>query len=193
MLRHIFLASLILLAALLPKQANAQDLVLDLDPARSSVDFTLGAFLHTVHGSFKFKSGTLRLDPATGKAQGEFDVDLTTGATGIGARDAVMQGHVLETQRFPDAVFTADAVSGQLNATGTSTLDIHGQLAIHGAIHDLTFHVTAVADGTQVTVTSGATIPYAQWGMKNPSTFLLHVNDHVEVNVRAVAEVHPAR
>lgn len=178
---------------MLPKPANAQDVVLDLDPSRSTVDFTLGAFLHTVHGSFRFKSGTIRLDPATGKAEGEIDVDLTTGSTAIGARDAVMHDHVLESQRFPDAVFNADAVSGQLNADGASTLDLHGHLAIHGAIHDLTFHVTAQVSGTQVTVASRATIPYAQWGMTNPSTFLLHVNDHVEVNVRAIAEIHPAR
>jgi polyisoprenoid-binding protein YceI len=189
MFRHIFISSLILIAGLLPQPASAQDVVLDLDASRSTVDFTLGAFLHTVHGSFKFKSGTIRLDPATGKAQGEIDVDLTTGSTGIGARDAVMQGHVLESQRFPDAVFTPDTVSGQLNATGASTLDVHGQLAIHGATHDVTFHVAAEANGTQVTVTSSTTIPYAQWGMKNPSTFFLHVDDHVEVNVRAIAEI----
>lgn len=192
MFRHIFTTSLILVA-LLPQPARAAEVVLDLDPSRSAVDFTLGAFLHTVHGSFKFKSGTIRLDPATGKAQGEIDVDLTTGATGIGARDAVMQGHVLETQRFPDAVFTADSVSGQLNGAGASTLDIHGQLAIHGTSHDVTFHVTAAADGTQVTMTSRVTIPYTQWGMSNPSTFLLHVNDHVEVKVRATAEIRSGR
>ena len=49
----------------LPQPARAQDVVLDLDASRSTVDFTLGAFLHTVHGSFKFKSGTIRLDPAS--------------------------------------------------------------------------------------------------------------------------------
>lgn len=187
MFRQIVFSSLILLTGLLTQAASAQDVVLELDPSRSTVDFTLGAFLHTVHGSFRFKSGAIRLDPATGKAQGEIDVDLTTGSTGNGARDAVMQGHVLESQRFPDAVFTADAVSGQVNAAGPSTFELHGRLAIHGANHDWTFHVTAEANGTQVTVTSHAVIPYVQWGMKNPSTFFLRVNDQVDVNVRAIA------
>jgi polyisoprenoid-binding protein YceI len=190
---HHLISIAVLLIALHPLEARAQDLALDVDPAASAVDFTLGAFLHTVHGSFKVKSGTLRIDTATGSAQGEIDIDLTTGVTGIGARDGVMRGSVLETARYPDAIFTADSVTGSLNAAGPSTLDIHGHLAIHGTTHDLTVHTTAVANGPQLTATSHFTIPYAQWGMKNPSTLFLRVDDHVEVNVRAVARIRTAQ
>jgi len=192
MLRYVFSSLLVLLTLALPLAADAQAVALDLDPAQSTVDFTLGAFLHTVHGSFKLKGGTLRLDPEAGKAQGEIDIDLASGATGNGARDDVMRNSVLEVQHYPDAVFAADAVAGRLNADGPSTLDIHGRLAIHGATHDFTIHVLVVTTGTLLTATTRFTIPYAQWGMKNPSTFLLRVNDHVEVNVRASAHLHPA-
>lgn len=192
MFRPIFAPVLALLVALLPLAATAQDVVLDIDPAQSSVDFTLGAFLHAVHGTFKLKSGTIRLDTATGKAQGEIDVDLTTGSTGIRARDDVMRGRVLESQRFPDAVFTADAVAGRLNADGASTLDVHGHLAIHGESHEWTLHTTIAAKGTQLTIAARSTIPYVQWGMANPSTFLLRVDDHVELNVRATASTRLA-
>jgi polyisoprenoid-binding protein YceI len=191
MLRYVFTSLLVLLTFARPLAADAQDVALDLDPAQSTVDFTLGAFLHTVHGSFKLKSGTIRWDTATGSAQGEIDIDLTTGATGNGSRDDVMRGSVLEVQHDPDAVFTADTVTGQLNPNGPSTLNIHGRLSIHGAIHDWTMQATVLTNGTQLTATTHFTIPYAQWGMKNPSTFLLHVNDHVEVNVRASAHVRP--
>jgi polyisoprenoid-binding protein YceI len=191
MLRYVFSSLLVLLTFALPLAADAQDVVLDLDPAQSSVDFTLGAFLHTVHGSFKLKSGTIHWDTATGSAQGEIDLDLTTGATGNGARDDVMRGSVLEVQHYPDAVFTADTVTGQLNPNGASTLNIHGRLAIYGAIHDWTMQAMVLPNGTQLTATTHFTIPYAQWGMKNPSTFILRVNDHVEVNVRASAHLRP--
>lgn len=180
---------LVLFFALLPSAAGAAQISLDIDPAASAVDFTLGAFLHTVHGSFKLKGGNLKIDSAAGSAQGEIDMDLATGVTGNGSRDDVMRNSVLETARYPDAVFTADAVAGKLNADGPSTLDIHGRLAIHGATHDLTLHTAVVATGSQLTATARFTIPYVQWGMHNPSTFLLHVNDHVEVNVRAGARV----
>jgi hypothetical protein len=40
----------------------------NIDPAKSVVHFTLGATLHTVHGTFRVESGTLRFDPGSGKA-----------------------------------------------------------------------------------------------------------------------------
>ncbi len=189
MLQRILVTLALLIAIVPARTAVAEAIALDLDPGQTSVDFTLGAFLHTVHGSFKLKSGALRIDSATGSAQGEIDIDLTTGVTGIGARDGVMRGSVLETARYPDAVFTADSVTGRLNADGASALDIHGRLAIHGAAHDVTLHVTTMSSGTQVNAATRFTIPYAQWGMKNPSTLFLRVDDHVDVNVRALAHI----
>jgi polyisoprenoid-binding protein YceI len=186
--RSPFLPSLLaLLLVAIPRLVSAQDVVVALDPSQSAVDFTLGAFLHTVHGSFQLKSGEIAWDTETGKAQGVVDVDLTTGATGIRARDDIMRGRVLESQHYADATFTADSVAGRLNPSGVSTLDIHGQLAIHGLVHETTFHTTIAANGARLAVSAHTMIPYAAWGMTNPSTFLLHVEDHVEVNVRSVA------
>ena len=47
------LSSIILLCASAP--APGQEIAFDLDPARTTVQFTLGGTLHTVHGSFKLK------------------------------------------------------------------------------------------------------------------------------------------
>ena len=189
LLGRIFVSLLLVAAAFRPLPIRADDVTLDIDAAASTVTFTLGAFLHTVHGSFKMKSGTLHFDPASGEADGEIAIDLTTGSTGLGARDAVMHGQVLESPRYPNAVFKPDAVTGRLNPNGESTLDIHGRLAIHGGAHEWTFRTTISTKGTQLAATTHTSIPYVQWGMKNPSTFLLRVNDHVEVDVRAVAHV----
>jgi len=48
--------------------ACAQPTVMELDPAQTRIEFTLGSLLHTVHGSFRLKQGTIRFDPATGAA-----------------------------------------------------------------------------------------------------------------------------
>ena len=40
---------------------------LDLDLPACKIDFTLGAVLHTVQGTFEIKEGMLRLDVASGK------------------------------------------------------------------------------------------------------------------------------
>src|SRR5206468_824467 len=56
------------------------------DPTRTTVAFTLGDVLHTVHGSFKLKSGVIHFDSSTGKASGSVVVDATSGESGSGAR-----------------------------------------------------------------------------------------------------------
>ena len=53
-----------------------------IDPAKTKVEFTLGSLLHTVHGDFRLKTGTLRFDPQTGKASGELVVDAASGESG---------------------------------------------------------------------------------------------------------------
>jgi len=35
-------------------------------------------------------------------------------------------------------------------------------------------------------------IPYVAWGLKNPSSFVLHVNDKVEITVTAAGHLRPA-
>jgi polyisoprenoid-binding protein YceI len=185
--RYVLFSLVALLAAALP--ARADDVVLELDPALSTVHFTLGAFLHTVHGTFRIKSGSVRFDPAAGKAEGKIDVDLTTGSTGNGERDGVMRERVLEVGRFPDAVFTVDSVTGTFNPKATSTLDLRGLLTIHGDAHPFTFQTTVQPKGGQLEAVSHSSVPYVQWGMKNPSTFLLHVGDRVDVDVHAIARI----
>jgi hypothetical protein len=35
-------------------------------------------------------------------------------------------------------------------------------------------------------------VPYVKWGMKNPSTFILRVNDKVQISIHAVARAFAA-
>src|SRR5260370_40003034 len=82
--------TLVALSAL-PQHAAPQppprEIVLEIDPAQSKVHWTLGSSLHTVHGSFTFKKGTLQLDTSTGKAGGEIIVGATSGSSGKGSRE----------------------------------------------------------------------------------------------------------
>ena len=52
---------------------------------------------------------------------------------------------------------------------------------------ELPLHFQVQAAGGQYTASTHFVIPYVKWGMKNPSNFLLKVDDKVEVDVRAVA------
>ncbi|MGA2040865.1 MAG: YceI family protein [Bryobacteraceae bacterium] len=180
---------LFLTACALPliSPVHAQDLSLEMDPAQSKVEFTLGATLHTVHGSFQFKRGAIHFDPASGKASGELLVDARSGASGNDSRDQKMHKEILESQRFPDIVFRPGRVEGKPAPQGISEIQVHGLFTIHGVEHELTAPVEIHVSGSQYDITAHFTVPYQRWGMKNPSTFLLHVEDHVDITLHAVA------
>ena len=159
----------------------------DLDPSKTQIDFTLQDTLHTVHGTFALKHGSMQLDPQTGKASGEMVIDVLSGISGNGSRDKRMHKEILESQKYPEAVFIPDHVRGSIAPEGTSEIDMHGNFRIHGADHEITIHFQVQANGSQYIATAHLLIPYVQWGMKNPSNFLLKVDDKVEIDLRAEA------
>jgi polyisoprenoid-binding protein YceI len=161
----------------------AGSMSLDLDPAKTDVQFTLHDVLHTVHGTFKLKKGSVHWDPDSGKASGEIIVDVTSGASGSDARDRRMHKEILESQRYPEATFTPDRVDGET--------DVHGVFKIHGADHELTLHFQVERAGDRYTASTHFVIPYVQWGMKDPSNFLLGVEKTVEMDIKIAADAIP--
>src|ERR1700745_4056151 len=159
---------------------SAQEVNIDLDPSRSTVQFALGAVLHTVHGAFKVKGGTVRWEIATGKTSGQIVVDVKSGYTGVGARDRQMHEAVLESDQFPEAIFSPDRVMGRVSMQGESQVDVRGILRIHGGDHEVTFHGKVNLQDGRITATAKFVMPYKNWGMKDPSTFVLRVDDKVD-------------
>ncbi|HEX2327281.1 MAG TPA: YceI family protein [Candidatus Angelobacter sp.] len=157
------------------------------DPAQTKVTFTLGASMHTVHGSFKLTRGTILFDPATGRASGELVVDATSGESGNGSRDKKMHKEILESQKFQTITFTPQHFTGTLPEQGKSHLVVEGQFNIHGESHPMTLNIDADLNGGNATATTTFAVPYKQWGMKDPSAFLLHVNDKVEISIQTAA------
>ncbi len=165
--------------------AAAQGFVLQVDPARTTITFTLGAALHTVHGTFQSKTGALRANPASGKLSGEIIVDATSGESGNGMRDRKMHKEVLESARYPEIAFRPERVDGAVAAPGKSAVRVHGIFSVHGTDHEITIPADVEMSADHWTANLHFTIPYAKWGMKNPSTFFLHVSDEVEIEIAA--------
>jgi polyisoprenoid-binding protein YceI len=168
---------------------GAQSIVLHLDPAQTQVQFTLGAVLHTVHGTFRFKRGEIRFDAATGAAGGEVVVDATSAETGNDARDANMHKAVLESARYPEIVFRPDRVVGKVAAQGASQVRLHGTFSIHGAEHEVEMPGEVEGGEGQYRATVKFSVPFVQWGMKDPSTLFLRVEKHVDITIHTVAKV----
>jgi polyisoprenoid-binding protein YceI len=164
-------------------QTHSEELVLVLDPVASRVHWTLESSLHTVHGTFALKNGTMRVDLATGKASGEIAADATSGWSGNDGRDRKMHKEVLESSRYTDIVFRPDHVEGKIVTQGTSTLQVHGILVLRGSEHELTVPVQAELGTTHWTGSSKFSVPFIDWGLKNPGTFFLKVNHAVNIEL----------
>jgi len=180
---------LALLTLLLAAPAVAQDAVLELDPGQTQVNFTLGDILHTVHGTFKLKRGTVKFDPASGHATGLTVVDATSGNSGSNARDHKMHKDILESAQYPEVTFTPQQVQGQVLPQGDFKIQVLGTFTMHGASHPLTLVIKAHLVGDHLTADTQFTIPYQSWGLKNPSTLFLRVDDTVNLSIHAVGQI----
>jgi polyisoprenoid-binding protein YceI len=175
------------LAAATPLEA--QTVALRIDPAQTQVEFTLGAVLHTVHGTFRLERGEIRFDPATGSASGELVVDATSAQSGNDARDKDMHTKVLESGRYPEIVFRPDRVVGKVAAQGPSQVRLHGIFSIHGAEHEIEIPAEVEAAGGQYRATVKFSVPFVEWGMKDPSTLFLRVDKRVDITIHTIAHV----
>jgi polyisoprenoid-binding protein YceI len=174
---------LIALACSLRAQA-----VFNIDASESRAAFTLPDVLHTVHGAFRVKHGSLQFDP-TGAASGEIVVDAASGESGNGARDKRMHQSILESQKFPEIVFVPSRVRGAVNQSGESKVEIDGTFTIHGASHPLTATAVVNASGDRLQAKVHFVVPYVAWGMKNPSTLFLRCSESVEIDLDASGHV----
>jgi polyisoprenoid-binding protein YceI len=172
--------------------APAQDTAFHADPAQTSVKFTLGDVLHTVRGTFQLKRGTLQFDPSSGKVTGEIVVDASSGESGSGMRDRKMHKEILESNRYPEISFHPDKIEGPVASQGKSSVKIHGMFNIHGVDHEMTVPTEVEISPDHWTANVHFTVPYTKWGMKNPSTLFLRVNDSVEIDLVAGGSVAKA-
>jgi polyisoprenoid-binding protein YceI len=191
--RILFAAILLAAGGVFCGVARAQETVVTFDAASTKVDFTLGATLHTVHGSFQLKRGQVRFDASTEQASGEIAIDATSGNSGNEDRDKKMHKEILESEKYPEIVFVPSHVQGAVPAQGNAKVEVAGVLRLHGQEHPTTLVMSVERAGERdLSATTQFAIPYVKWGLKNPSTFILRVSDTVEIDIQATGHVFAA-
>jgi len=185
--REVGLAVITVLVAL--GSAAEQRESFQLDSSQTTVKFTLGDVLHTVHGTFRLKRGALQFEPASGKLSGEIVVDARSGESGSGMRDRKMHKEILESEQYPEVAFRPDRIEGVVASQGKSSVKVHGMFSIHGVDREIMVPAEVEMSADHWTATVHFTVPYAKWGMKNPSTLFLRVNDYVEIDLVAAGSV----
>jgi polyisoprenoid-binding protein YceI len=162
---------------------------LELDPAKTLIEFRLPGALHTTHGTFKLERGTIVGDPATGKADGSIVVDARSGDTGIGARDKDMRESVLEAQRYPEISFDPQHFTLELRGEGQLQATMQGVLTLHGGRHDVAFTAQGQLVGDNLTATAHFSVPYVDWGLKDPSFLFLTAAKQVDIDIATSGHV----
>lgn len=164
-------------------EAKPGEVILRLDPAQSKLHWTLGSTLHTVHGTFALKRGEVRFDPASGSASGEIVADATSGASGNEGRDKKMHREILESSRYGEVIFRPTRIEGRVSTQGSSHVQVQGSFLLHGSEHELTVPIDAELAGDHWKGSAKFVVPYIQWGLKSPNTFLLKADPVVEIEL----------
>jgi len=168
---------------------ETQETVVTLDPAKTTVQFTLGATAHTVHGTFHVLTGQIHFDVTTGRAGGEIAVDARSGHTENSGRDKKMHQEVLLSEKYTEIVFVPSRVQGVLPQRGASQMQVTGTMRLLRQEHPMTLTFTVQAsEGNGLDLNTAFDVPYVDWGLKNPSNFLLRVDKAVHVEVHAAGE-----
>ncbi len=181
--RKIIAALLAAVAAVLP--AAAAEIQVHLPPESTTIEFSLKATMHTVHGTASLDHADFTFDTVSGAASGEAVVVSGSADTDSPKRDKKMHDSVLLSADHPVIVLRAESIEGSLELDGTSEVVLVGTLELIGAEHPVRVPMTVTIDGGTASVDATFTVPYVEWGLKDPSTFVLRVGKEVPVTIHA--------
>lgn len=189
MRRSILLAciAIVLLAA----SAVASPQTFRIDPGKTqSVVFTSKAPLETFEGKTDQVRGTIVADLANlaDSVQVHVVVDLASMTTGIGMRDKHMREQHLETDKFPEAVFTGGTILScepprLLPGTAAHAV-VAGVFSLHGVSQTIEVPVdlTLGADGS-LAVQAAFPVLLSDHDIARPRMLVLKLADEQQVNI----------
>jgi hypothetical protein len=114
---------------------------------------------------------------------GRVVVAAGSGKTGNDSRDRKMTTEILDVPHFADISFVPKSYKGTIAAPGDSTIEVSGTFTLHDTPHDMKVPMQLRIDGARCTAATHIVVPYAQWGLKDPSIFILKVAKQVDVNL----------
>jgi polyisoprenoid-binding protein YceI len=173
--------------------ALAQHQIFTVNPDASKVAFALGGNTHHVDGTFHVQSGSIGFDRGAQTISGSVVVAAGSGNSGDQGRDKNMNTNVLDVAHFAEISFVPKSYQGTVAAAGDSSIQVTGVFTLHGTPHDLTVPMQIHIDGTALTAKTHFQVPYVQWGLKDPSIFVLKVAKAVDIDLTLVGSLSPAQ
>jgi polyisoprenoid-binding protein YceI len=166
---------------------------LTFDTARTTIAYKLIGWPHVTEGTFKLKSGVIRVDAVSGEMAGEIVVNAASGDSGHSVRDARMKDSVLEAERYPEISFAPQQVESHGVPRGEFQVVVRGVMMLRGGRHPFTITATVERRGDDAAIRCHFAIPHVAWGLKDPSILFFKVEPNVSVEVTAIAHISDAR
>jgi len=188
---RIFFHSLLFLLLATPA-VFAQRQTFTVAPDSSQVAFALGGSGHHVNGTFHVQSGAIDFDPAATQISGSIVVAAGSGNSGEPSRDKKMNSDVLDVAHYSEVTFAPKSYQGAIAASGDSTIQVTGTFTLHGTPHEMKVPMQIHIDGNNLTAKTHFVVPYVQWGLKDPSIFILKVAKQVDIDLTLVGRVAKA-
>ncbi|HEU4724338.1 MAG TPA: YceI family protein [Candidatus Eisenbacteria bacterium] len=157
-----------LVAAALTLSATAQAATWTIDPAHSSVGFSIRHIFSKVPGGFDKFSGTIEYDPANPTAASvKVDIDPAS----INTKTAQRDNHLRSADFFDVATYpTMSFVSTKVTKGEGNALSVEGNLTMHGVTKPVTLAATFLGagpaqPGSKAGFEATATIDRKQFGI----------------------------
>jgi polyisoprenoid-binding protein YceI len=182
---------LAVLPSFLVTAAFAQHQNFTVAPEASQVAFALAGSGHHVNGTFHVQSGSIDFDSSSHVISGSVIVVAGSGDSGDKGRDKKMNSDVLDVTRFAEVSFVPKSYQGAIALSGDSTIQVTGVFTLHGTPHDLTVPMQIRIEGSALNAKTHFTIPYVQWGLKDPSWGFLKVAKEVDIDLNLSGRLAP--
>ena len=171
------------LAGFLTPAALAQHQTFVVNPDASEVKMALNTTHEVVNGTFHVQSGSIEFDRGTSKISGSVVVLAGSGKTGNDSRDKKMNKDILKVKEHATVSFEPKTYSGAIAPSGDSTIQVTGILTLLDTPHEIAIPMLVHLEGASATAKAHLTVPYIQWGLKDPSFLFLKVEHDVAIDL----------
>ena len=176
-------------AVMLGPVSLAQHQTFTVIPDASEVKMKLNTTHEVVNGTFQIQSGSINFDRTAFHIAGTVIVAAGSGKTGNDSRDRKMDKDILKVEQFAAVSFSPKTYTGTIAPSGDSTIQVSGVFTLLGTPHDLTIPMQLHLDSAKATVKAQFTVPYVQWGLKNPSFLIWKAENDVGIYLNLVGQI----
>jgi hypothetical protein len=177
------------LAVILAPAALAQHQTFVVNTDASVAKMTLKTTHELVNGTFHIQSGSIEFDHSAPKISGSVVVVAGSGKTGNGSRDKRMNKEILQVDQHTTVSFEPKSYVGAIALSGDSTIDVTGIFILLGTPHEITVPMLVNLEGTTVSAKAHFTVPYIQWGLKDPSFLFWKADNNVAIELFLTGQV----